>query len=130
MRELLDAARAVRANAYSPYSVYPVGAAVLGADGKVYVGCNVENVSFGATVCAERSAVCAMVAGGCREIKAAAVVTRDGGSPCGICVQAMLEFAPDPESVVVCVAGEDGSFFEARLADLAPHAFRSNLKKP
>ncbi|MCW5938699.1 MAG: cytidine deaminase [Fimbriimonadaceae bacterium] len=128
MKELLAAATAVRANAYAPYSVYLVGAAVLGSDGQIYAGCNVENVSFGATLCAERSAVSAMVAAGCSEIMAVAVVTRDGGLPCGICVQTMLEFAPDPSSVPVCCMADGGPSLELSLADLAPHSFRTNLK--
>ena len=89
---LIEAAQTVRTNAYAPYSVYPVGAAVLGSDGAIYTGCNVENISFGLTMCAERVAIGAMIAAGCRKVTEVAIATRDGGSPCGMCRQTLAEF--------------------------------------
>lgn len=129
MNELIDAAQSVRTNAHAPYSVYQVGAAVLGANGRVYVGCNVENVSYGLTVCAERNAIGAMVADGCSEIRAVAVVTRDGGTPCGSCRQVMLEFAPVPSEVRVWCVSESGGSNEFSLSELLPHAFSTELKQ-
>ena len=83
--ELLAAARAVRENAHAPYSRFTVGAAVRDEQGRVHVGCNVENASYGLTICAERNAVAAAVAAGARAVRAVAVVTptRPPGSPCG-----------------------------------------------
>jgi len=94
---LVAAAREVREHAYAPYSNYRVGAAILGGAGRVYTGCNVENVSYGLTICAERSAISAMIADGERIIRAIAIVT-DGPvrvSPCGACRQVLTEFAED-----------------------------------
>lgn len=130
MTDLLAAARAARANAYAPYSVYRVGAAVLGADGQVYSGCNVENVSFGLTVCAERTAVVKMVSEGCQEVKGVAVVTHDGGTPCGMCLQTLAEFAPDPAAVPVLLEAEDSAQRRFTLAELLPHGFATQLKTP
>ena len=128
MVELIEAAKAARTNAYAPYSVYRVGAAVLGSDGQVYTGCNVENVSYGLTVCAERTAVVKMVSEGCREVRAVAVATKDGGTPCGQCLQTLLEFALDPADLKVCCVSEDGNEKAFTLAELLPHGFRSELK--
>lgn len=122
---LLAEARAVRANAYAPYSVYAVGAAVLGADGRIYAGCNVENVSYGLTVCAERNALAAMVAAGCTKFLAIAVATKDGGTPCGACRQVLSEFASDAGRVRVICAG-DGGIAEYSLAELIPCGFDSS----
>lgn len=93
--QLVSAANAVQIKAYAPYSSYHVGSAILGANGKIYAGCNVENASYGLTICAERNAVCQMVAGGCQEISAVVVKTRNGGSPCGACRQVLAEFGGD-----------------------------------
>lgn len=128
MNDLVHSAIEARSNAYAPYSVYEVGAAVLGSDGKVYTGCNVENVSYGLTVCAERTAIVKMVSSGCREIKAVAVATKDGGTPCGQCLQTILEFTTEPSNVKVSCVAEGGSRREFSLADLLPHGFRSELK--
>ena len=123
---LLQAALWVRENAYAPYSHFCVGAALLGADGVVYTGCNVENVSFGATNCAERTALFYAVSQGCRSFRAMAVVGGPAGpiqavcSPCGICRQVLNEFSDDMR--VIC--GQYGQGFDVvPLAELLPHSF-------
>ena len=123
---LIAAAREARENAYCPYSHYMVGAAVLGEDGKIYTGCNVENASYGMTVCAERTAIFKMVSEGCRKFKALAVVTgsdehTDGG-PCLACRQVMTEFCADWD-VPVYDAGIDGSVLEHTMGELCPLPF-------
>lgn len=99
--ELLRQATRVRDHAYAPYSNYPVGAAVLGISGRVYVGCNVENASYGLSICAERAAIFKAISEGEREFEALAVVTSNGGTPCGACRQVFLEFAKPGAQVVV-----------------------------
>lgn len=126
MKELVDTARSVRGRAYCPYSGYAVGAAVLDESGRIWPGCNVENVSYGVTLCAERAALAAMVAGGGKKVRAVAVATQDGGTPCGMCRQALAEFAAAAPVAVYCVA-EDGSVRELVLSDLLPDAFRSEF---
>ncbi len=123
---LLETALAVRQNAYCPYSHYMVGAAVLGADGKIYRGCNVENASYGATVCAERTAILSMVAAGCRKFTAIAVATGDktDGAPCMLCRQVMIEFC-DSLDVPVIMTSPDGPVFEHPLREIAPFPFLS-----
>lgn len=104
---LLDAARRAREHAYVPYSGFKVGAALLTDGGRIVTGCNFENASFGATICAERAAVAAAVAEGEREFIALAVVA-DGDepvTPCGICRQVLAEFAPDMPVIMANVAG-------------------------
>lgn len=123
--DLIRAAAGARGLAYCPYSGYPVGAAIEAEDGAVFTGVNVENVSYGATMCAERSALFTMVAQGRRRLRAVAVVTRDGGTPCGLCLQALLEFAPEPSDVTIFVARADGPYETYRLSELFPHGFRS-----
>ncbi|MGH2349116.1 MAG: cytidine deaminase [bacterium] len=91
-RALLDRAAQARTGAYVPYSNYRVGAAVLSADGTVYPGANIENASYGLSVCAERVAIFAAAADGHRALDTVAVVTDDGGPPCGACRQVMAEF--------------------------------------
>lgn len=125
---LFKAAETVRSNAYAPYSVYRVSAAVLDEQGRIHVGVNVENVSFGLTVCAERNAIAAMAAAGGREIKAVVVITDDGGTPCGACRQVLTEFAPNPSEVWVFGRSPLASW-QAKLSDLLPGGFRSELKK-
>lgn len=125
--ELLAAAREARERAYAPYSNFPVGAAVLGADGRIYAGCNVENSSFGLTCCAERNAVFAMVAAGEREIREVLVIgrTKDPLPPCGACRQVIAEFAAP--SVIVHMCNRSGECRDITMAELVPYAF--HLKK-
>jgi cytidine deaminase len=122
-RELLRQARAARANAYAPYSHFPVGAALLARDGRVFTGVNVENASYGLTTCAERTAVVSALATGAREFVAVAVTGPDDRHPCppcGSCRQILHEVAP---GLVVVTAGEDGEPATASLRDLLPGAF-------
>ena len=125
---LLAAANAVRARAYAPYSGYHVGAAILGASGAVYAGCNVENASFGLCMCAERNAVGQMVAAGERAPVAVAVVTAgpEAGSPCGMCRQVLAELAIDLP-VALAVAGAAEPARVTSLAALLPDAFGGAL---
>lgn len=129
---LVSAARQARARAYAPYSRYRVGAALLTRSGRIHAGCNVENATFGATLCAERSAIAAMVTAGDRDPVACVVVTAGpvAGSPCGICRQVLAEFATDMEVLLVAedAQGRITDRTSARLAALLPRAFR--LRKP
>ena len=117
-KELVRRALQARERAYAPYSRYAVGAAVLLPDGSVVTGCNVENASYGLTVCAERNAVFHAVAEGAREV--VAVATRDGASMCGACRQVVSEFGPD---AAVYLAGADGSYRTTSIPELLPGAF-------
>ncbi len=118
--ELVSLALAARARAYAPYSRFAVGAALLLADGSVVTGCNVENASYGLTVCAERVALFTAVAQGKRSFQALAVATGPGASPCGACRQVLNEFAP---GLTVHLADKDGRFRSTTLADLLPDSF-------
>src|SRR3954447_18425884 len=99
--ELIQSALDAQKRAYCPFSNFPVGAALRTASGRIYQGCNVENASFGLTVCAERVAAGNAVANGDREFTAIAVVSRGGVSPCGACRQFLAEFAPNLTIVMV-----------------------------
>jgi cytidine deaminase len=120
--ELIAAARAVMARSHSPYSGFPVGAALLGADGRVYTGTNVENASFGLSICAERAAVCKAVADGCTDFAACAVVTttEDPTPPCGACRQVLQEFSPE---LRIYLAGRGETIEACGLGDLLPRPF-------
>lgn len=123
---LVDVARATREHAYAPYSSYQVGAAILASSGRTYAGCNVENASFGGTICAERGAIMQMVASGDRTPAALVVVTRGTtpASPCGICRQVLVEFAPDLPILLVGVDGAEEVREFTSLGELLPRAFR------
>ncbi|MFO7632026.1 MAG: cytidine deaminase [Caldilinea sp.] len=118
--ELVQMALEARKRAYTPYSDYPVGAAVLTDDGVVIPGCNVENAAYPSTICAERVALTAAVAQGKRRFTAIAVATRNGGSPCGACRQVMLELGPDMD---VYIADENGAYRKTTVRDLLPDGF-------
>ena len=121
-RKLLDMARNVMANAYTPYSEFNVGAAIECEDGTVFTGCNVENAAYGVTICAEASAIAAAVSSGYREFNRIAI-TSEGTAycfPCGKCRQMLNEFAPTIE--VLC-ARADGRYVSYPLTALLPMAF-------
>ena len=122
---LVKNALEVRSKAYSPYSGYSVGAAVMGENGTVYTGCNVENASYGMTVCAERVALFKMISEGCRKFTAIAVATADDGTdgvPCLACRQVMSEFRAEGE-VPVYDCDPSGRVFRHTLDELAPMPF-------
>ena len=122
-QELLEAAKDVRQKAYAPYSGFPVGAALRAADGRIFVGCNVENVAYPEGSCAEAGAISAMVAGGQREIQEILVLAEADPvvSPCGGCRQKLAEFG-DP-GMTVFLADLTGVQAQWRLADLLPATF-------
>lgn len=118
---LLKAAFQARENAYAPYSRFPVGAAILSASGKIYTGCNVENSSYPAGLCAERNAVGSAVAAGERDFRAIAVIgdKEQYTMPCGICLQVLAEF-----HVPLILCGKTVSQYHLfTLEELLPHAF-------
>ncbi|MEZ6135766.1 MAG: cytidine deaminase [Pirellulaceae bacterium] len=123
IEELRQAALAVRRQAYAPYSNFLVGAAILAGSGKLFVGCNVENASYGLTICAERNAIAAMIAAGERKIQAIAVACHGAGSPCGACRQVMAEFGED-YGVFLIDADSGEIAAELTLEELLPHRFR------
>ncbi len=120
--ELLEAARAARDNAYARYSGFKVGAALRGASGRIYVGCNVENATYGATICAERSAISAMIVAGETSFVAVAVYTEadEPAMPCGLCRQVLHEHGPQATVVSATPARVD----ETTVAELLPRPFR------
>jgi cytidine deaminase len=128
IEDLVTAATAVRLMAYVPYSGYAVGATLLAADGQIFTGCNVENASYGLTVCAERNAVFQAVARGARAIRAVAVVSENGVTPCGACRQVLAEFNPRMTVIVADLAGKRHAY---SLPELLPDAFGPEyLHKP
>jgi len=118
---LVDAARAAQQRAYAPYSRFRVGCALEADDGRVFVGCNVENASYGLTICAERAAVCAGVAAGARRFRRAVVVSDADppAAPCGACRQVLSEFGPDLRVDAVSPAAS----LTWTIAELLPAAF-------
>lgn len=121
---LLDAARQAAGSAYAPYSGFPVGASVLTTDGTIVSGCNVENASYGLTVCAERVAVWSAVAQGHRSIEAVAVFSPQATelTPCGACRQVLWEFTGSARDMDVIIA-TDGGYNRIPLSQLLPRAF-------
>ena len=122
--QLTAAALAVRPRAHAPYSKFQVGAAILTASGEIFAGCNVENASYGLTICAERVAVGTAVAAGHKEIVAVAVVSSGGHSPCGACRQVLSEFGPAME-VILIDADDPTKMRTTTLATLLPEQFSS-----
>jgi cytidine deaminase len=122
LKALVAAAKKASRQAYCPYSQFRVGAAVLGKSGAIAAGCNVENASYGLTICAERNAVFQLVADGETEIAAVVVYTPTPTptAPCGACRQVLNEFGPSMDVICIC----DGSDrIETTLAELLPHSF-------
>jgi len=118
---LIDLAIEARRRAYAPYSRYPVGAALRTKSGKMFTGVNVENAAYPTTMCAERTAVFKAVSEGEREFDVIAVVTSNGGSPCGSCRQVLAEFGLD---TIVLIANTEGELLEeTTVYDLLPGAF-------
>ncbi|MFO0675020.1 MAG: cytidine deaminase [Polyangiaceae bacterium] len=126
---MIEAAKATRRNAHAPYSNYHVGAALLTGSGAVVTGCNVENASYGATICAERMAIGQMVSRGEKDLRAVVVVTAGitPAPPCGMCRQVLVEFARDIPVILVAVDPTGGSSPDVRrdlsLATLFPEVF-------
>ncbi len=118
---LIERALAVRRWAYAPYSHYHVGAALLADSGKIYDGVNVENAAYGSSICAERAALVKAVSEGERRFEAVAVVTDNGGSPCGSCRQMLAEFGLDLK--ILLIDGEGKMLRETTLRELLPEAF-------
>ena len=118
--DLIAKAMEAREKAHAPYSRFDVGAALLARSGRVYTGCNVENASYGLSICAERTAVFKAVSEGERNFEAIAVVTEKGVTPCGACRQVLLEFGEDIQVIVANGAGEYRVF---TLRELLPEAF-------
>lgn len=129
--DLLEAARSVIANAYAPYSNFRVAAAVRAGSGRVYVGVNVENSSYGLTVCAERVAVFNAITNGEREVREVLVAVESGEPvpPCGACLQVISEFST-PDTTIYMVSLSTGKAVKARLGDLLPRAFKFRRLNP
>ncbi len=119
---LIEAAREAAKQAYCPYSGFRVGAALQGSSGKIYTGCNVENASYGLTICAERVAVTKAVSEGEKDFTVLAVVGDSDGFtfPCGACLQVLAEFAPD---LVILLSDGRGRVASFSLRELLPHSF-------
>jgi cytidine deaminase len=122
---VVRAALEVRERAYARYSKFLVGAALLANNGQIFAGCNIENASYGLTVCAERAAVFAAVAAGEQQFKLLAIATAGGAAPCGACRQVLTEFAPNLPILLIDVARPE-SVVEVNLRDLLPGAFILN----
>jgi cytidine deaminase len=120
---LIEAAWAARECSYSPYSGFAVGAALLARDGSIHAGCNVENRSYGLTVCAERTAVCSAVAAGHRDFDALVVAANaePPARPCGMCLDTLAEFAPE---LPILLVNRRGERVELRVSDLLTQPFR------
>ncbi len=129
-KKLISMAAEAALKAYAPYSKFHVGAAVLADDGTIYTGVNVENRSYGLTICAERNAIAHAVAMGMQSIQAVAIYSPDSETPlppCGACRQVITEFAA-PDAVVIC-CGSGGDSVEIPVAELYPMDSLHNLKK-
>lgn len=132
-QQLIKAALKARDNAYAPYSHFAVGAAVLTKDGQVYTGCNIENASFGATNCAERTAIFKAVSAGYKEFIKIAIVGGKVGEeitefayPCGVCRQVIAEFS-NPKEMCVLVAKSEEDYIEKSLEELLPFSFGGDI---
>lgn len=128
-QQLVTQAIEVARRAYAPYSKFLVGAVLVGKDGRIFAGCNVENISFGLTICAERNAVFAAVAAGCRDYEKIVIVadTEVPASPCGACRQVLAEFNPDLKVVLANFRGQNETF---PLSELLPRPTAGILDRP
>jgi cytidine deaminase len=120
---LITAALAVRKRAYAPYSQFQVGAALLAATGETFVGCNVENTSYGLTQCAERAALTAAIAAGQRQFSLLAIASPGGVTPCGACRQVLAEFCPELP-ILLIDADQPARIARTSLNELFPARFR------
>lgn len=126
--ELINKAMQARKHAYCPYSKYQVGAAIQTGSGKIFSGTNVENAAYGSTICAERAALLSAITDGSSDLQAIAIVTKDGGSPCGSCRQMLNEFNPEMEIILADASGKIKK--QCKLSDLLIDAFGpKNLSK-
>lgn len=121
IQTLIQTAITASQNAYVPYSNYHVGAALLAKDGTIYTGCNVENAAYPCTICAERTALVKAVSEGRREFDGIVVVTRGGGSPCGMCRQMLHEFGADMRCIIADTKG--AIHMDVLMSDLLPDCF-------
>jgi cytidine deaminase len=126
MEKLINAARLAKKNSYSPYSKYKVGSAVLTDDDTIISGCNVESSSYSLTCCAERTALFSAISSGHNKFKALAVITKDGGTPCGACRQVIWDLCGD---IPIYIADENGNVDETTSKALLPKAFDGNSLK-
>ncbi|MGD2087359.1 MAG: cytidine deaminase [Candidatus Aminicenantes bacterium] len=126
VEKLLEAAQQVKENAYAPYSHFHVGAALITDTGKIYSGCNVENTSYGLTICAERNAIFRMIADGERRIAEILVIgdTEKFLPPCGACRQVMTEFSTNDTVVYLC--NKHGQWEKTTMGELMPYTFTLN----
>lgn len=118
--ELIEYARTARKRAKAPYSKYKVGAALLTKDGTVIMGCNIESKAYPSTMCAERVAIFSALAHGYHRFQAMALITDDGGTPCGACRQVMLE---NLGNIPVYIADQNGDYKILTVGELLPHPF-------
>lgn len=123
MQKLINAAQLAQKNSYSPYSKYKVGAAVLTEDDTIISGCNVESSSYGLTCCAERTALYSAISMGHSKFKALAVITKDGGTPCGACRQVIWDLCGD---IPIFIASETGELESTTSKELLPNAFNDS----
>ena len=122
IEELMALAKAASLNAYAPYSKFSVGAALITTDDSIFAGCNVENASYGLSICAERNAIFKMVSAGHREVVMIAIYTptEKPTPPCGACRQVIYEFGPEAKVICICYGGE---VITESIAELLPGAF-------
>jgi cytidine deaminase len=128
-KQLIKQAIEVASQAYAPYSKFHVGVALLGKDGRIFTGCNVENISYGLTICAERNALSSAVAAGCRDFTKMVMTTdtKEPASPCGACRQVLAEFNPDLEILLANFHGKSVTF---SLSELLPRPTSGILDRP
>ena len=126
MKKLINAARLAKKNSYSPYSKYRVGAAVLTDNDTIISGCNVESSSYSLTCCAERTALFSAISNGHNKFKALALITKDGGTPCGACRQVIWDLCGD---IPIYIADENGNVDETTSKALLPKAFDGSSLK-